>query len=78
MQPKLSRNSRNKVSEGSSLKIRHNITMEKENLTHGMKDKARKSNLKRAIPRQRQGRVTGSLRKTLESGVSSTISPGTT
>jgi hypothetical protein len=38
----------------------------------------RKANLKRSSPRHRKRRVMGSLRKTLESGVSSTKSPGTT
>jgi hypothetical protein len=41
-------------------------------------DRARKANLKRANPRCMQRRVTKSLRKTLESGVSSTTSLGTT
>jgi hypothetical protein len=41
-------------------------------------DRARKANLKRASPRCRKRRVTRSLRKTLESGVSSTTTLGTT
>jgi hypothetical protein len=78
MQSKLSRNSSNRVSGSSGLKICHNRSMEKETLTHRMKDiSTRKANLKRASPRQER-RVTRSLRKTPESGVSSTKSPGTT
>jgi hypothetical protein len=41
-------------------------------------DRERKANLKRASPLCRKRRVTGTLRKTLESGVSSTIALGTT
>jgi hypothetical protein len=41
-------------------------------------DRERKANLKRASPKSRKRRVMGSLRKTLESGVSSTTSLGTT
>jgi len=53
-------------------------SMEKETLTHIMKGKVRKDNLKRASPRCRQRRVTRSLRKTPESGVSSRTTLGTT
>jgi hypothetical protein len=49
MQSKLSRNSSSRVSRRS---------MEKENITHIMKDKARKEKLKRANPRCRQRRLT--------------------
>jgi hypothetical protein len=52
--------------------------MEKETLTHIIKDKVRKSNLKRDNPICRKRRVMGSVRKTPESGVSSAISLGTT
>jgi hypothetical protein len=69
MQSKLSINSSNIVSGRS---------MAKANLTHIMKGRERKANLKRASPRYMQRRVTRSLRKTLESGVSSTIALGTT
>jgi hypothetical protein len=69
MSSKVGRNSRSRVSGRS---------MEKENLTHIMKDKARKANLKIFSPRCRKIRVMGSLRKTSECGVSSTISLGTT
>jgi hypothetical protein len=69
MQSKLSINSSNKVSGRS---------MERETLTHIMKDRATKVNLKRASPRCRKIRVTGSLRKTPKSGVSSKTTLGTT
>jgi hypothetical protein len=78
MQSKLRRNSSSRVSGGSDLKIRHNKMMAKETLTRRMKDRVRKANLKRANPRRKQRRVMGGLRKTLESGVSSTTTPGTT
>jgi hypothetical protein len=78
MHSKLSRNSSSKVSEGSGLKICHIIIMEKETLTHGTEDKARKENLKISIPICRPIRATRSIIKTLESGVSSTTTPCTT
>jgi hypothetical protein len=79
MQSKLSINSRNEVNESSVLKIRHNRRMEKETITHKRKDiSTRKDKLKRSIPRCRRRRATRSLRKKLESGVSSTKSPRTT
>jgi hypothetical protein len=43
---------------GFGLKICHNRIMEKETLTHGTKDRARKANLKRSSPRHRKRRVT--------------------
>jgi hypothetical protein len=58
MQSKLSRNSCSRESGSSNLRIHHNIIMEKETLTHGMKDKERKENLKRASSRRGQRRVT--------------------
>jgi hypothetical protein len=79
MQSKSSRNSSSGLSGSLSLKICHNKSMEKETLTHIMKDiSKRKENLKRSSPRCRKIRVTRSLIKTPESGVSSTKSPGTT
>jgi hypothetical protein len=79
MWSKLSRNSRNEVSRSSSLKICHNRSMEKETTTQRMKDiLERKDKLKRSIPRHMKRRVTRSLIRTLESGVSSTKSPSTT
>jgi hypothetical protein len=78
MRSKLSRNSINRVSDGLGLKIHHNRIMAKPSLTHRMKDRERKANLKRASPRLRKRRVISSLRKTLESGVSSTMAPDTT
>jgi hypothetical protein len=68
MLSKLSRNSSNKVS-GRSLA--------KETLTNIMKDRERKEKLKRFSPRCRLRRAMEILRKTLESGVSSTTSLGT-
>jgi hypothetical protein len=47
--------------------------MENETLNHRMKERERNSNLKRYSPR----RVIKILRKTPESGVSSTTTPGT-
>jgi hypothetical protein len=61
MQSKLIINSNKKVSGRG---------MEKENLTHIMKDRSRKANLKRASSRCKKRRVTRSLRKTPKSGVS--------
>jgi hypothetical protein len=78
MHSKLRINSSNKVSRSLGLKIRHNRIMAKETLTHRMKDRERKANLKRASPRCKHRKVTRSLRKKLESGVSSIKSPGTT
>jgi hypothetical protein len=79
MQSKLSINSRSGVSGILGLKMPHNRSMEKATLTHITKDKStRKANLKRASTRCMQRRVTRSLRKTPESGVSSTKSLGTT
>jgi hypothetical protein len=52
--------------------------MEKKNITHIMKDRERKANLKISSPRCRKKRVMRGLRKTPESGVSSTITLGTT
>jgi hypothetical protein len=75
---KLSINSSSRVSRSSGLKIRHNKIMAKATLTQRMKDRARKTNLKRASQRGRKRRVTRSLRKKPESGVSSTKSFGTT
>jgi hypothetical protein len=78
MNSKLSRNSSSGVSGSLGLQIRHNKIMAKEALTHRMKDKARRFNLKKISPRNRLIKVIGSLGNTLESGVSSTKSIGTT
>jgi hypothetical protein len=76
---KSSRNSSSGVRKSLSLKILHNRSIEKETLTHIMKYISKnKSNLKISNPGCRQRRVTGSLRKTPKSGVSSTKSLGTT
>jgi hypothetical protein len=74
----LSINSRNKVNEILGLKIHHTIIMEKEKITHRMKDIARKVKIKRESPRCRKKRVTIILRKTPKSGVSSKKAPGLT
>jgi hypothetical protein len=60
------------------LKIHHKKIMENETLTHRTRDRARKVNLRRANPINRQRRVIGSLIKTPKSGVSSKTSHGTT
>jgi hypothetical protein len=78
MQSKLSRNSSIGVSKSLVLQIRHNRSMEKENITHITKGRARRFNLKKMIPRNQLRRVMGSLRKTLESGVNFIKSLGTT
>ena len=78
MQSKLSRNSSRRVSGSSGLKICHNKSMAKETLTHITKDKERNFNHMISIPRSRKRRVIWSLIKTMESGVSSTTSFGTT
>jgi hypothetical protein len=52
--------------------------MEKVTLNHKTKDKVRRVNLKKIIPKKWIRRVMGSLRKTSKSGVSSTKSPGAT
>jgi hypothetical protein len=75
---KLSINSSNIVSRSSGLKIRHNRIMAKATLTHRTKDRARKTNLKRASERGKKKRATRSLRNKPESGVSSTKAFGTT
>jgi hypothetical protein len=78
MQSKLSINSSSRVSRSLGLKIHHKIIMAKETITHRMKDIESKVKLNRSSPRHRQIRVTRSLIKTLESGVSSTTTPRTT
>jgi hypothetical protein len=55
MQSKLSRNSRRRLS---------GRIMEKENLTHIMKDREREANLKRVSTKCRKIRLTRSLKKT--------------
>jgi hypothetical protein len=55
-----------------------NRSMAKATLTHIMKDRESKANLKRARPICRKRRVARSIIKTSESGVSSTKTLGTT
>jgi hypothetical protein len=78
MQSKFNKNSSNRVSKSSSLKICQNRSMEKETLNHTRKDiSTRNFILNIASPRHRKRRVMRSLRKTPKSGVSSTKSLGT-
>jgi hypothetical protein len=51
--------------------------MVNESLNHRTMDKERRSNLKTTNPSHKKGRVMGSRRRTLESGVISTKSLGT-
>jgi hypothetical protein len=74
---KIEKNSSNIVSGGSGLKILHKGIMENETLTHKTKERPWNVNLKRASLRHRKRRVSRSLRKTIESGVSSKIAPVT-
>jgi hypothetical protein len=78
MVSKSSINLSSRISRSSGLKILNDKSMVKETLTHRTMDRERKSNLKTTIPRCKKRRVTGRRRRTLESGVSSTKSPGIT
>jgi hypothetical protein len=78
MQSKLSRNSSSGVRESSGFETHNNKSTTKKIITQRMKDTSRKANLKIFSPRSMKTRVTRSLIKTLESGVSSTKSPRTT
>jgi hypothetical protein len=55
MQSKLRRNSSSGVSGSLGLKICHNRSMEKETLTHRMKDKARKSTSRKPVHATKEG-----------------------
>jgi hypothetical protein len=52
--------------------------MGKVALTHTIRDKSRKANLKNTFPSYKKRRVMGRRRRTLEIGVSLTKSPGKT
>jgi hypothetical protein len=75
---KLSRNLIGGISESWGLPIHHNKSMVKVAPTYKTKDRAMISNFKKTKLRHMQRRAMRSRRRTLESGVSSTKSPGTT
>jgi hypothetical protein len=74
----LSKTSSSGLSGSLGSQKHHKRNMAKETLTHRMKDKTRRVNINKIIPRNQLRRVMGSLRKTPESGVSSTKVPSTT
>jgi hypothetical protein len=77
MQSKLNINSSG-VNKSLGLQTRCNKSMENKTLTHRMKDKEKRVNIKKISPNNWLRRVMGSLIKTVECGVSSTKSPDTT
>jgi hypothetical protein len=74
----LSRNLSNRISESSGLQICNKKITVKVTLTHRKMDIERNYNLNTKNPNPRKGRVMGSQKRILESGVSSTKSPHTT
>jgi hypothetical protein len=78
MQSKLNRNSSNRVREFEFENTPQQKHGKGNSNSQNKGQSTRKANLKRVSPRHMQRRVTRSLRKTLESGVSSTKSLGTT